>query len=492
LKQNKTLPCNILFDGSQPMLLVDSTSLIIKHANLAAVSFWGYPQETMESKNLSELIVSDTSHIISDADCLSWLPILKCDGSIVKKHITHFPVEFSDNHYVCILVSTSGGVHQNETEDICKNSDFKLLFKKNPFPGIVYNRKTRKILFVNEAASELYGFTQTEFLSKKVDDIVIKDETLNSLEDAVSLIPGRYYRTIANHQTKDNNILNVEVHTWPYEMANKYTAISFIKNKTNEIPSKPACEKKDFNSDHNIKRYFLNNSDEFSTLKTIILSNLSHELRTPLVGILGYSDILKSEIVNSEMKQMAEVIHASGEKLLTDLNMILNLSAIEIGKAELFFKETDLCIIILKIIKKMQPSAEKKKIYLRFSSPYRELKVLTDSELIYDTLYYIIDNAIKFTNSGGVTIDLGFTYEQNKPYYKIQVIDTGIGITDEQQKVIFDAFRQINEGTNRIFGGLGIGLTVAKKIISMLGGEITFSSVLAEGSSFTLFLPIEN
>jgi len=474
------------------MLLVDPASLHVNRANSAAVSFWGYPQEAMESKILSELIVSDTSHIISGADCLSWLPLLKSDGSIVNKHITHFPVEFSGNNFVCILVSTSGGVQQTETDDICKNSDFKLLFKKNPFPGIVYNRKTRKILFVNEAASELYGFTHTEFLSKKIDDIIIKDETLNSLEDSVSLIPGRYYRTIANHQTKDNNILNVEVHTWPYEMANKYTAISFIKNKTNEISSNPACMKDDLNSTDKIKRYFVNNSDEFSTLKTIILSNLSHELRTPLVGILGYSDILKSEIVNSEMKQMAEVIHASGEKLLTDLNMILNLSAIEIGKAELFLKETDLCVIILKIMKKMQPNAEKKKIYLKFSSPYRELKVFTDSELIYDSLYYIIDNAIKFTNSGGVSIDLGFTYEQKRPFYKIQVNDTGIGISEEQQRVIFDAFKQINEGTNRIFGGLGIGLTVAKKIITMLGGEITFSSVLAEGSSFTLFLPVEN
>jgi PAS domain S-box-containing protein len=445
-------------------------------------------------KNISELFVSDTKYLFISPNCHFHSAIIKNDGSIVQILLTSLHIQLSGHDYVCLIIGQSAETNEHYTENVLKYNHFNLLFSKNPFPGIIFNRESGRIILVNEAASELYGYSLDEFCSIKLEDISLEGKIPVFPLNIEQVIPDRYFKTVACHQTKSKDVIEVEMHTRPYNLNNQPAAISYIKNITNRTSVNSVTETGGFYSGSKLQSKGIVNSshcsDSLSSLESIILSNMSHELRTPLVGILGYSDILKNEVANYELKQMADVIHKSGEKLLTDLNMVLNLSAIEIGLTKLFYVEADLCEIILKVIAKVKCEAEKKHLYLNFKIAQKEFLVMTDKELIFDTLYYIIDNAIKFTNSGGVTVELDFAFEEGSPYYTIKVTDTGLGISEEQQQIIYNAFRQISEGSNRKYGGLGIGLTVAKKIVMMFGGKIAFSSKLNEGTQFQLSFPV--
>lgn len=475
------------------MLIANSANLQITRVNTAAVSLWGYPEEILIKKNISDLFISDTKYFLSSSNCHFYSIIIRSDGSIAQRFLTALHIQISGQDYIYLIINPSAGINKHLSEEILKNNHFNLLFGKNPFPGIIFNRETGKIILVNEAASELYGYSLEEFCSIKMEEIspeAIMPVFPNNTEQVV---PDEYYKTVASHQTKNKDVLKVEMHTRSYNIKDQPAAISFIKNITNRTAADTSAETGCVCSESKSPDKDISNSipcpDPLSSIKSIILSNMSHELRTPLVGILGYSDIIKNEVVNSELKQMADVIHKSGEKLLTDLNMVLNLSAIEIGLTKLFYVEADLCEIILKVIEKVKNEAEKKHLYLNFKTAQSKLLLRTDKELLSDALYYIIDNAIKFTNSGGVTVELDFLVEKLTPYYTIKITDTGLGISEEQQQTIFEAFRQISEGSNRKYGGLGIGLTVAKKIVMMFGGKITFTSKLNEGAKFILSFP---
>lgn len=234
-----------------------------------------------------------------------------------------------------------------------------------------------------------------------------------------------------------------------------------------------------------------NKNEDIEQLKTIILTNMNHEFRTPLVGILGYAEILENEITDHELKEMLDVIRENGERLLTSLNMIINLSALEAGNIKLFKTKVDLSVIVLKVINKCKSYADKKKLYIKLNPKQQNFVLRIDKDLLHDALFFIIDNGIKYTEMGGLTINIDYCTDGQKKCCKIEIIDTGIGIPENKQKIIFEAFRQISEGNNRTFEGLGLGLTVAQKIINMIGGEIKFTSTPRKGTTFALLIPVE-
>ena len=231
-------------------------------------------------------------------------------------------------------------------------------------------------------------------------------------------------------------------------------------------------------------------AEEMNQLKTNFLANMSHELRTPLVGISGLSELLSTELENPEQKEMADSILKSSYRLSETLKLILDLSKIETNKTELEFVEFDIIAFSHEVIASFKEAANKKGLYLKSFFDMPVLIGSLDKNAFSSILNNLVNNAIKFTDSGGVSVFITLTPNGSEYYLNIKVEDTGIGIAKDNQKLIFEEFRQVSEGFSRNFEGSGLGLNITKKLVEKLDGIITLESELDKGSSFTIEIPL--
>ena len=227
-------------------------------------------------------------------------------------------------------------------------------------------------------------------------------------------------------------------------------------------------------------------AEEMNRLKSNFLANMSHELRTPLVGINGFADLLCQDLNDPELKSMAENIYISGSRLSETLNLILDLSMLESKKINFQFQKIDLVSTTEGIIELFKESARKKGLTLKSSFSQPAIFINSDERAVRSILNNLINNAIKFTKKGSVTVDISLIDN----FVEIKVIDTGIGIAKEYLGTIFEEFRQVSEGFNRNFEGNGLGLNITKKLVDKFGGEISVDSGLGKGSTFIVKLPV--
>ena len=233
-------------------------------------------------------------------------------------------------------------------------------------------------------------------------------------------------------------------------------------------------------------------AEEMNRLKSNFLANMSHELRTPLVGIIGYSEFLCKDLTDPGLKEMSEAIYNSSKKLTETLNLILDLSKIESDKLELIPEKFEIVTASLEIVNSFKEFAHKKGVYLKseFESP--KLFANLDIRAFRSILNNLLNNAIKFTNTGGVTVNLSQDKVNEKDFAVIKVTDTGIGISKENHNQVFEDFRQVSEGLDRNFQGSGLGLSITKKFVEKLHGTISIDSELGKGSTFTVRLPLSS
>ncbi|MCK9204762.1 MAG: PAS domain-containing protein [Bacteroidales bacterium] len=229
-------------------------------------------------------------------------------------------------------------------------------------------------------------------------------------------------------------------------------------------------------------------AEESSRLKSTLLNNMSHELRTPLNGILGFSEIMANELVEKDFIEMANHINISGKRLMKTLDSVMQLSQLESGIKAVHPVEINPYQCFKDLINNFSEQARAKGLFL-------ELKEMDITPGYIDTYFFIqaisniLENAVKFTNNGGVTIVVQETFRKDSRWMNIHIKDTGIGISEDHLKLIFEEFRQASEGQNRSFEGTGLGLTIAKKMIKVLGGDIIVESKIGQGSSFEINIP---
>ena len=226
-----------------------------------------------------------------------------------------------------------------------------------------------------------------------------------------------------------------------------------------------------------------------SRAKSDFLANMSHELRTPLNAIIGFAEILRDELVgpiNDDQKECVNDIHISGQHLLEMINDILDLSKIEAGKMFLHLEEFAIVDAVEEVNTIISSLALQKDIQLTLSCP-QNIVIEADRVKVKQIFYNLLSNAVKFTPDGGkVTTNLDIT----PTMLQVEVIDTGIGIAEEDQMKLFAPFTQIDTAKSRRFGGTGLGLALTQRLIELHGGEICVSSEEGRGSTFTFSMPI--
>lgn len=289
--------------------------------------------------------------------------------------------------------------------------------------------------------------------------------------------------------------------TWKGEFANRKkdgtplfeeVAISVMQHPNGNISNfilvmEDITEKKRILDDLVVARDAAEESDR---LKTAFLHNISHEIRTPMNAIVGFAEYLNEpDTLPHERKKFAEIIVNSSHQLLSIISDIVSMATIEAGQEKLYENPVNLNDLCTMVYEQFLMKSSNSKVKLRYSTPlpYHEALIITDEIKLSQVLTNLIGNALKFTMEG--TVEFGYTLRDNE--FEFYVRDSGIGIAPELHDEIFKRFRQVETTSTRLFGGSGLGLSISKAYVELLGGKIWLHSASGEGSTFYFTIPYQ-
>ena len=234
----------------------------------------------------------------------------------------------------------------------------------------------------------------------------------------------------------------------------------------------------------------LEEAEKANRTKSLFLANMSHELRTPLNAIIGYSEMLEEEAEDFGYQDITpdlQKIQKAGKHLLALINDILDISKIEAGKVEMHLEAFELRSLVTEVKNTITPVVEQNKNTFVLEANDDHLGMITnDATKLRQVVYNLMSNAAKFTENGTITLAIKRYLDAGNEWLEMAIRDTGIGMTPEQTEKIFQEFIQADLSTTKKYGGTGLGLPISRHFTQMMGGDITVTSVLGEGSTFTV------
>jgi PAS domain S-box-containing protein len=351
--------------------------------------------------------------------------------------------------------------------------------------GVLITDTSDKILYSNKRMAELTGYEVQELLGKRSYQIFLPEEAWEVyMQQKTKWLLGNREEYEITILRSDRSPICMHVNISPYRNSEGHivgTLAAFIditNRKRSEEEVQKAFAHLQAAKDH---------AEEMNRLKTTFLANISHEIRTPMTSILGFASVLTESLTGTEYEEYASMIEESGKRLLDTINGILDLAKVESNKVDLSPTLVPIDHEIKTIIKLLEPQAERKGLGLSIETS-GNLQAYLDKHYFGRILLNLIANAIKFTEHGIVTVTAHPCDAEGM--MEIKVIDTGIGISENFLPYLFDEFKQESVGWGRNYEGTGLGLTITKRLVELMGGSIQVESIKGAGSTFTVCLPI--
>jgi PAS domain S-box-containing protein len=390
--------------------------------------------------------------------------------------------ELNDKRLIETLIKQySLGIKNWESQRILKESEeqFRVAFMTSPDAFIISRLSDGMILDVNDGFFSLLGYTSAEAINKTSKELKI---WLNNSDRDVFINSLMKYGTIKNFEIK-MRCKNKEVITA------LMSARIITLNDENCILS-VARNVDDIKEFENQLIKAKEKARESDRLKSAFLANMSHEIRTPMNGIMGFSELLtKSNPPEDKRKKYLEIILSNSKGLLNIINDIIDISKIEAGQMKIYSTETNINKMMDELFIFFERELEKKdhlKLKVKKSLSNEKSNIHIDSKRLKQIMNNLLNNAIRFTESG--EIEFGY-YRPVNQSIKFFVRDTGLGISKEHQKRIFERFKQADDTLTRKYGGTGLGLAICKELIKLMNGSISLESEPGEGSAFFVDLP---
>jgi len=384
------------------------------------------------------------------------------------------------------ITEVSGMAH-DITES--KESEISLAQNEEKFRNIfesfqdVYFRTDLKgkILMISPSIKELIGRTSDEIIGKNITDYYIRASAFKLL--VKSLIEKGQ---VTNYQAEIRTLNNLPISN-PKTLLSNFRIVRTPHNNKPVALDGVARDITELRKATQALKEAKELAEKSLEVKKLFLSNMSHEIRTPMNGIIGMTDLLLNTHLTHEQEIYVNTIKSSSDVLLNILNDILDLSKIEEGKMLLHLKPFSLTGLLDRLQAVFMPRARQKgiRLFSRFSDHTSEY-MIADATRLTQVISNLVSNALKFTQVGSVKINVK-THQQiseDEAIIKIEVIDTGIGISEANQKILFDKFTQVENNYTKSYEGTGLGLAISQELSYLMGGEMGVSSILDKGSNF--------
>jgi PAS domain S-box-containing protein len=359
---------------------------------------------------------------------------------------------------------------------------FRIMFESSP-AGIILIDEKGTIIEVNSSFCETLGYSREELLSNNIRlfSAPTREEEINS--NIAKILSGTTMKNEVTNFRKDGTACNISLYETRFILPDGKPGILSVSNDI--------TEKKQANMELIAAK---EKAEESDRLKSAFLTNMSHELRTPLNAIIGYSGLMIDTGLDTETNSNLKIISNSAFQLLSLVEDIIDISMIESEQIQVLNKKVEVNSLLTDIKNYIEDERLKInktgiKLVLNSQNELTERYILTDSRKLRQVIIILLKNALKFTPEGLIEFGYKEFKKNNTDYLKFLVKDTGIGIDKNQCDAIFNIFRQLDDTHSRNYGGTGIGLTIAKKTIEILGGEIWVESEIGKGSEFYFTIP---
>ncbi len=374
-----------------------------------------------------------------------------------------------------------------QSEIIRSNEEMlRAIFDANNVPIVFFTLVDRKITYCNAAFEEFIGYSQEELIGMDTRDLLVPDDPISNryfeIREAIVSRKKDCLRADLKHLRKDGSVVWSNTCLTFFHAADPAdsmgTAIIFESTERHRLMEELQTAKEDAETGNMVKDQFI--------------STMNHEIRTPLNGILGLADLLLESDLPPKPLEYAKLIRVSGKSLLYIMNDILDFSGLLSKKIVLEEEPFDLHTVIESVFETSATAAHQKGIEIGVTFGSKIPKTLIgDSMRLRQLLNPLLDNGIKYTETGGVRMDIAFEKIDGKNLFlRFTVMDTGIGLTPGAMEMLFEPFFQVDSSYSRQYSGTGLGLAVVKKIVELFGGSISVRSEgLGRGSEFTLILP---
>lgn len=468
-------------DHAIKLLINPDTGQVID-ANIAAEKFYGYSLDRLKSLFIQDINVLSSAEVAAEMrkarEHHRNYFLFKhriANGEIRDVEVYSTPIEYQGQTQLFSIIHDI--TERTKAQKAIKASNEKQEKILNALDdGVYLSSADYDILYLNPRMEQQIGYNAagekcyTAIYGLETPCANCYFEKLKQTGGKISThvkLKGRYY-TITSVLLDNNSKLSV------------YHDITDIKHTENELQEK----------NRNLIKA-KKQAEESDRLKTAFLNNISHEVRTPMNGIVGFAEILnKSHLSPEKQKYYTSLITQSVEQLLQIVTDIVTVSKIQTNQEQLFEKEINLNDLMTEIYHIYLPLTEKNtqvKIDMAAGFDDNNAQVVTDRGKLQTILNCLINNAIKFTDSGSIK----FGYKPDNQQLQFFVSDTGIGIAPADHEKIFEQFWQTEKGFSRQYGGTGLGLTIAKKYVEMLGGKIWLESELQKGTTFYFTIPYQ-
>jgi PAS domain S-box-containing protein len=470
---------NLFQNHSAIKLIIDPESLEIVDANHAAEAFYGWSVDTLTKMKISDINSLPEPKIREKINLVFKNVTINFDFRHRRANDTLSDVEVFSS---IVTIGKRDYIH-SIIHDITEKKDtekkLKLLsraLEQNPV-AIVISDYQGIIEYVNPAFTAITGYT--------LDEIKLKAPRILSSEHQSDRFYKQIWKNIQSGKDWQGEILEKKKNG---ELYWENVIISPIVDEASEI-THFIMVREDITEKKRMMEELIEakeKAEESDQLKTAFLTNMSHEVRTPMNGILGFTKLLsKPQLSGEEKAQYIEIIRKSGQRMLNTVNDIIEVSKIETGQVHPSLSPVNICSEIEDLMNFFKREAEQKGLAFHFDRRVDPGIILTDFTKFTSIVSNLLKNAIKYTDSGSVTV--GCKKGRGRTIFFVK--DTGIGIPADRQKAIFNRFEQADINDARALQGSGLGLSITKSYVEMLGGEVWLESEENKGSQFYFTIP---